>query len=375
MARGEQDRPVPWRDRLLLFSLLPLTWAVQAWTRSHPEFVENVYSRKIYPVIAEFVGTLTGWTSYSFAELLILLVVTVTLFKKFRALRGLLRKRRSLKNVAAHGLSFSLAIVGILYFWGMFGWAFNYHRQSFLVSENLDRVGITAPELQRLSLSLANEANELRRHLEEDDDGLLRLLESRRDALERGTLAFSSQGQEYETLRDGYVSRPKGPVINLLPWMHIAGVFFPYTGEANVTMTQPNHSLLFAGCHEMAHQLGWAREEEANFVGYAVCRRHPDEDYRYAAAQGALRYSLGALRAMDKDLAASVVATLGPGLRRDWEASNIYWERYDGALGENAQRVNDAYLKAQGQEEGVRSYGMMVDLLVADFRRRQPGTI
>ena len=224
MARGEQDRPVPWRDRLLLFSLLPLTWAVQAWTRSHPEFVENVYSRKIYPGIAEFVGTLTGWTSYSFAELLILLVVAITLVRKFRALRGLLQKRRSLKNVAAHGLSFSLAIVGILYFWGMFGWAFNYHRQPFLVSENLDRVGISAPELQQLSLSLASEANELRRHLEEDDDGLLRLLESKRDALKRGTVAFSTMEQEYETLRDGYVSRPKGPIFNLLPWLHIAEV-------------------------------------------------------------------------------------------------------------------------------------------------------
>lgn len=372
MARGEQDRPVPWRERLILFSLLPLTWAVQAWTRSHPEFVENVYSRKLYPVIAEFVGTLTGWTSYSFAELFILLVGVVTLYRIGRALRGLARKRRSLKNVGAQALSYSLALAGIFYCWGMFGWAFNYHRQPLLVSENLDRVGITATELQQVSLALASEANSLRRHLEEDELGRMRLLESDRDALDRGRRAFSALEQEYESLRDSFVSRPKGPLINLLPWMHIAGVFFPYTGEANVTMTQPKPSLLFSACHEMAHQAGWAREEEANFVGYAVCRRHPDEDYRYAAAQGALRYSLGALRRMDENLAASVVTTLGPGLQRDWEASNEYWQRYDGALGENAQRVNDAYLKSQGQEEGIRSYGMMVDLLVADFRRRQP---
>ena len=117
------------------------------------------------------------------------------------------------------------------------------------------------------------------------------------------------------------------------------------------------------------HQLGWAREEEANFVGYAVCRRHPDADYRYAAAQGALSYALGALRRADPDAAAAVALTLGKGLERDWDASRNFWKRYDTRLGDAALRVNDAYLKAQGQEQGIRSYGLMVELLVADHRR------
>ncbi|NIR61681.1 MAG: DUF3810 domain-containing protein, partial [Gammaproteobacteria bacterium] len=99
-------------------------------------------------------------------------------------------------------------------------------------------------------------------------------------------------------------------IFPVLPWLNISGVFFPYTGEPNVGMEQPVHNRLFAACHEAAHQLGWAREEEANFVGYAVCRRHPDADYRYAAAQGALAYALGALRQADADAAAAVMLTL-----------------------------------------------------------------
>ena len=104
-------------------------------------------------------------------------------------------------------------------------------------------------------------------------------------------------------------------------------------------------------------------------MGYAVCRRHPDADYRYAATQGALSYALGALRQLDPDASAAVVLTLGKPLLRDWEASRSFWKKYDTRIGDAALRVNDAYLRAQGQELGIRSYASMVDLLVADYRR------
>ena len=364
-----QDRRVPWRFRLVLFGLGVATWAIQMGLRGRPQVVETVYANAIYPVVREFVGTLTGWMSYSFAELLIVMTIIWLIYRSVRNIRAVLRGRRSLRNLGAHILSFSLALAGVFYTWGMFGWGFNYYRQPFLQIENLDRTGITAEELRAVCLKLVVEANELRLNLEEDDDGVMRTEDGDRAALERVRVAFGVRGLEYLSLRDGFVSRPKGPVLPVLPWLNISGVFFPYTGEANVGMKQPDHNRLFAGCHEAAHQLGWAREEEANFVGYAVCRRHPDADYRYAAAQGALAYALGALRQTDPDAAAAVVLTLGKPLQRDWDASRAFWKRYDTRLGDAALRVNDAYLKAQGQEQGIQSYSSMVELLVADHRR------
>jgi len=365
---GVQDLPVPWRFRLVLFGLGLATWVIQAGVRGKPEWVETVYANGIYPFVREFVGTLTGWMAYSFAELFIVLAIVWLIYRTFRNIRAVYRKRRSLRNLGAHMLSFSLALTGVFYTWGMLGWGFNYYRQPFLQIENLDRTGITTDELRAVCQKLVVEANELRLNLEEDD-GVMRTEDDDRSALKRVRVAFEVRGQEYISLRKGSVSRPKGLVLPLLPWLNISGIFFPYTGEANVGMEQPTHNRLFAGCHEAAHQLGWAREEEANFVGYAVCRRHPDADYRYAAAQAALSYALGALRQADPDAAAAVTLTLGKGLGRDWDASRNFWKRYDTRLGDAAMRVNDAYLKAQGQEQGIRSYGLMVELLVADYRR------
>jgi hypothetical protein len=293
------------------------------------------------------------------------------LFGIYRSLRAVARKRRSLRNVAAQGVSKVLAFAGLLYATGMFAWGFNYYRQPFLVTENLDGSAATARELRAVCIRLAEQANKLRLEVEEDDAGVMRTEDGYREALGRGGTAFRVRGLEFASLRDGFVSRPKGLVLPVLPWLNISGVFFPYTGEPNVGMEQPAHDRLFAGCHEMAHQLGWAREEEANFVGYAACRRHPDADYRYAAAQGALKYALVALHGMDPDAAAAVRTTFGKGLERDWDASRTFWKRYDTALGDTAMLVNDAYLKSQGQEEGIDSYGLMVGLLVADHRRGQ----
>ena len=368
---GVQDRPVPWRFRLVLFGSGIATWAIQAWARGQPEWVETYYSKTIYPFIREFVGTLTGWMSYSFAELFILLAVVWFVYRSARNLRAVFRKRRSLRNLGAHVLSGSLALAGVLYTWGMVSWGFNYYRQPFLHLENLDRVGITTEELRAVCQKLVVEANELRVNLEENDSGVMRTEDGDRAALKRARIAFDVRGLEYRSLREGFVSRPKGLVLPLLPWLNVSGIFFPYTGEPHVGMEQPDHNRLFAGCHEMAHQLGWAREEEANFVGYAVCRRHPDADYRYAAAQGALSYAMGALRQADPDAAAAVVLTFGEGLERDWDASRNFWRKYDTRLGDAALRVNDVYLKALGQKEGIHSYGLMVELLVADHRRER----
>jgi hypothetical protein len=135
-------------------------------------------------------------------------------------------------------------------------------------------------------------------------------------------------------------------------------------------MHQPAHSILASSCHEVAHQAGWAREEEASFVGFVACRRHPNVDFRYATTQSALVSCVNALSRVDGAATQALLKRLVPGIERDWAASRAYWSRFDTPLGAAAQRVNDAYLKSQGQQAGIESYGLLVDLLIGDRRRQ-----
>jgi hypothetical protein len=152
----------------------------------------------------------------------------------------------------------------------------------------------------------------------------------------------------------------------------ITGIYFPFTGEPNVNTTVPDVELPFSAAHEVAHQRGFAREDEANYIGYVACRFHPDADFRYAGLLAASHYALSALHALDPAAAARVQAGRSAPVLRDEGALRAWTDRYRGRANEAGRRVNDAYLKTQGQADGVRSYGRMVDLLLAERRSRGP---
>jgi len=94
--------------------------------------------------------------------------------------------------------------------------------------------------------SLMEHANRLRKHVEEDNNGVMKLSASVNETLKRACLGYEAASKTYPELHHNY-GRPKGP----------------FTGEANVNISMPHTSIPFTACHEMAHQIGFAREDEA----------------------------------------------------------------------------------------------------------------
>ena len=150
----------------------------------------------------------------------------------------------------------------------------------------------------------------------------------------------------------------------------ISGIYFPFTGEPHVNAELPACQLPFVACHEIAHRLGFAREDEANFLAWLACRDHPDADFRYAGALAALRHALAVLALVDPAAFAVERERLAEPVLRDLRDLEAFWSRWRGPLAELGSAVNDAYLTAQGELEGVASYGRVVDLLLAERRWR-----
>ena len=113
-----------------------------------------------------------------------------------------------------------------------------------------------------------------------------------------------------------------------------------------------------------------AREDEANYVAYLACIHHPDRDFRYSGFLNASQYVLAELYRADRAAYARVEPGRSAAMRRDDVALREWIEKYRGRATEVGRKVNDAYLKSQGQADGVRSYGRMIDLLLAERRRR-----
>ena len=251
-------------------------------------------------------------------------------------------------------------------------WGLNYKRLPFAVSASLDASPASRDELRDLAFTLAGRANGLREGLAEDHEGVMLTKGGTRSVLARTKAGFDEAAAHYPTLRGSWV-RPKPLLLSeALSWLGLTGIYSPFTGEANVNVRAPQSELPFSASHETAHQRGFAREDEANFAAYLACRFHPDPDFNYSGALAASVHASNALFSADREAWTVLETTRSPAVKRDLGALRAWAERHEGAGSRTSARVNDAYLRTQGQADGVRSYGRMVDLLVAERRAEAP---
>jgi len=120
--------------------------------------------------------------------------------------------------------------------------------------------------------------------------------------------------------------------------------------------------------HEMAHQRGFAREDEANYIAYLTSTLHPDPDFQYSGVMLALTYTMNTLYRYNPETWIEVRNEYSEGVNRDIEDMKKYWTHYQGPIDQISTNINNTYLMANRQKDGVNSYGRMVDLMLAEFR-------
>ena len=121
----------------------------------------------------------------------------------------------------------------------------------------------------------------------------------------------------------------------------------------------------------MAHQRGFAREDEANYIAYLAAISNPDPVFVYSGYYTAFVYAMNALYADDPAAWEEVAAATEEGIFADMRYANQFWSRFEtpnDIVANLSQEVNDTYLQANRVEDGVKSYGRVVDLLLAEYR-------
>ena len=329
-----------------------------------PAWVEMIYSRTLYPVIGQVLSLVTGLAPLSLSEVtavaLLVALPILVIYWFFSCWRQPLNWLRGPWRL--------LSWISVAYFCFMLLWGLNYHRLPFATIAHLPVQPSSVTELNRLCQDLLARANELRQSLPEDATGVTSLTGGKWRALSRANLGYKQLADRLPALAGRY-GLPKGVYLSE-PWSYtgIAGMYFPFTGEANVNMAVPAPFIPAAACHEMAHQRGFAREDEANYIAYLTCINHPDPEFQYSGVLLALEYASEALRAEDQAAYSELRQGFGPGLTRDLQAEREFWQRHSGPIERLTTNVNDKYLKSNLQNDGVQSYGRMVDLLLAEQR-------
>ena len=185
--------------------------------------------------------------------------------------------------------------------------------------------------------------------------------------------AYDLMNEEYSLVQN-FTSRIK-PVhfSTVMSDLGISGIYSFFTGESNVNVEYPDYYLPFTAAHELAHQRGISREDEANFVAFLVCIASEDAYIRYSGYLNMYEYLVYALYTVDPELYRESMRSIPDVAVYDIIASNkVYQEHKDSPLGKINERINDAYLKANGTE-GITSYGYVVRLTVGYYNKQNNG--
>lgn len=358
--------PWRWRRWLLAMAAGPIAWGMLQLGAARPEWVEAYYSRGIYPWIQSTLAAVSGLMPCSLGELLLGGFVLVALRSLFRLVRRILAQPRQTLRILGEGIARWLAVASVLVGWFLVSWGWNHARQPLAAHLGVTVGAVERAALVRVAERLAADCNQLR-------PADLDPLEWPAAWQQQVAQAYDLAATELPTLAGPPPPLRRAWLSPVLTWSSVTGVYSPFTGEPHVNANPPGGLMLAVACHEVAHLRGYAREDEANFLAYWVAIRSPHPTLAYSGALFALRHLLGTLWHQDSTASSAVRASLAPEVKADLAAIDAFWRRQPQQVTmvftAVVQKSNDSYLKAAGQADGVRSYGRMVDLLVAVLDR------
>ncbi len=326
------------------------------------------YATHLYPILPNTLGRLFSLLPVSIAELgvyLLLLLIPGVLI--FLTATGLRRKTR-----AGLGRRISACLLALLCLTsGMFllltlSCSVNYGREPFASRAGLTMKASSHQELVRLCQLLIEDAAELSPQVARDEEGLFTL--DGTDVKAQSIDAMKKLGKQYPEL-SGYYPTPKPILFSKgMSYLNLTGIFSAFTIEANYNRDVIDYVIPYTICHELAHLKGFIKEEEAGFISYLACKDADSPALAYSGTLNALKYALNALYAdSTEEEYLAVYETIPLSVRRDYRANYLYWQQFQGKITDIATAANDTYLKANAQADGVKSYGRIVDLLLAFY--------
>ncbi|MFZ7119515.1 MAG: DUF3810 domain-containing protein [Eubacteriaceae bacterium] len=354
----------------LLFILLGVTaYIVTKYAQYNPDWTEQVYSRLVYHGISNVVGFLPSMVSFSVTEWLVTFFLLFCLGYIVYYVRKALISKDEPGMTAYRGVAGAAAIFCMMYFSFTALGGLNYHRYTFSYYTGYYVEQSSVEELEQMCTSLADDIGRVREQLGEDTDLFAPGPGDFDYYAQRSVLAMQMLAEQYPSLDRSIYSTPKPVVMSeLMSHAGIAGVFFPFTMESNINVNVPFFMLPATMAHELAHQCGFMREDEANFIAFLACEQLDEPMMLYSGLFLAFDHSISALEEVDPELASEIMCGLSQAALHDMAQYDQFCIQYEGIISNISSTVNDIYLKANNQTDGVYSYDRMVDLLLAEQR-------
>ncbi len=326
-----------------------------------PSFIEQFYSNGLYVYIANAFRYALGWIPFSFGDMMYtVLIILLIRFLIQKVLKRDIAWKEVLLDIGAT-LSIVYACFHIL-------WGINYYRLPLHEILAIDDQ-YTQAELEQVCKQLIEQANTLHEQLESNDTLAIRMPYTKveiynriPDAYEQVQSIVPSLNYTPKSIKNSILSLP-------LTYMGFSGYINPITLEAQVNALIPDYKSPTTSCHEAAHQIGFAKENEANFIAALTTMHYEDPYFRYSGTTFALKFCINDLYRRDEQKAICMIEQqLRPGIRKNYREVNEFWTSYENPLEPIFKSTYDSYLKANNQPKGIDTYSYVVALLVNYYK-------
>ena len=327
-------------------------------------WVENIYSGIFFPGFAILLRKITGWIPFSLGDIIYFLAGGWLLWKSIKFIVMLCKKQIDRKTLvfAVKKIFFIVAWVYIIFniFWGL-----NYNRKGIAYQLHFSSTKYDSSDLKNMVILLLQKVNTSKqalinqRTVYPDKNGLFK----------RAGICYEESKKKYPYLN--YM--PMSLKSSLYSWfgsyLGFTGYYNPFSGEAQVNTLIPKFILPYTTCHEMAHQLGYAKEDEANFVGYLAATSSGDTLFHYSTYLDLFLYANRELSVTDHFFALAAVQELSPAVKADLKEWSNFLKVHKSIMEPIVRWTYTKYLKANQQPKGLHTYSEVIPNLIAFYKQ------
>jgi hypothetical protein len=320
----------------------------------YPEFVEKYYSNGLYFYISNLLRMVFGVFGFSVGDVLIFVLIGYLIFKFYKYLK---HREKNFKKVTLRFIE-NLLIVFLLFqlFWG-----FNYYRIPLEDKLKLEST-YSKESLLLFTEKLILHTNIVQRKITKNNDSIVTNHNLETNMYRNAVNDFKNISLAYPQFHFKNQSSKSSLWSIWLSITGFGGYYNPFTGEIQVNSLQPNYDMPALLCHEMAHQIGYASESEANFIAVLTTLKSDNLLTHYAGCTYLLKYCLHNLDPKDKERLKEKINT---GILKNFEQDKLQHEKYATFLEPIMKNIYNNFLIFNNQEDGIKEYNHFLGMIIS----------
>ena len=335
----------------------------------HDRGLMNGFADRITTPLKGTLGRLCALTSLSVMELLYVLAGAAALVYVVGSVIAVV-KARGRRGQRAYGAVLLAADVCLtVYALFCLMWGVNYWTDSFQDRSGIAAQPVAAEDLEAVTAYFAQQLADTADSVPRDENGVYAV--PKEQILAESRLVYGGVTEQFPFLDFRDTGVKAVGCSRFMSIMGFTGVYFACIGESNVNVDSPACLLPSTVAHELAHQRGIAWEQECNFLGVLASVTSGMPDYVYSGWLLGFIHLGNALYETDPEAYWAIRNALPETVSADLRDNNAYWDQFrDNVVEKVSDTVYDAALKSSGDANGMKSYSMVVELLVAYYKDR-----